>query len=228
MNKVYQMPSAGQIKQWKKEHGTIHKLTVKVPGQESAICIVRSPKVTDISHSHAMGDGDSYTMGKLQLESCWLDGDERIKTRLSFSQSAALQMGRIFGVFPWDIQSVLVTKQLLEKLKAQGVSAEVIEKVVAEGMVRKIAILNGAVPLVKEGKDTREIVEALFRCPDLEVKEKVDSVSDFLDQGSLFINECFLSGDKRLKDHSSEPIAFASYMAGNALIEKLTTEVEKL
>lgn len=228
MNTTYQMPSEGQIKQWKKDHGALHKLTVIVPGHESAICIVRAPKVSDISYSSAMGEGDEFKIGKLQLDSCWLDGDERIKTRLAFTKAAALQMGKIFEVFPWEVKSIDVTKELLEKLKTQGVSVDVIDKVATEGIVREITILEGAVPIMKEEKDIRRKVSALFRCPDLEVKEKSDTASDFLDQGSVFINECFLSGDNELKDHSSEPIAFASYMAGHALIEKLTTEVEKL
>lgn len=228
MNKAYQLPTEGQIAKWKKQHGTLHKLTVKVPGQEDAICIVRPPKVSDISMSAQLGNGDEFQIGKLQLEACWLHGDERIKNRLAFTQAAAIQMGRIFEVFPWTIETVDVTKELIEKLTTQGVDAEVISRVSDEGVVRKVVILNGTKPVLKDGEDQREKLEAIFCQPNLKIKEKADLMTEFLDQGSVYIKECFLSGDERFKNHSDEHIAFASYMAGNSLLEQLTAEVEKL
>ena len=222
------MPSEAQIAKWKKEHGVLHKLTVKVPGKEDAICIVRSPKVSDISQSATLGEGDEFKIGAIQLNNCWIDGDERIKSNLAFLQAAAVQMGRVFEVYPWNVQSEEVTNAFIEKLKTQGSDAELISKVQLEGVVRCVTITLGSKAILKDGIDTRETIKAYFKQPDLAIKEKADLVSDFLDQGSVYINECFLFGDARFTDHSDEHIAFAAYMAGHSLLEKLTAEVTKL
>lgn len=226
------MPSQAQIDKWKKQHGALHKIVVNIPGQDPAICIVRDPKVSDIQQSSSLGEGDEYKIGKIQLDNCWLAGDERIKTRLSVSQAAAKKMGAIFPVFPWKVDTIEWNSQMIpeDDLKAlnSDLSKEVVDSIIKEGAYRRITILNGAKPIMNGKVDEREEIVAYFKCPDLEVKEKADLISDFLDQGATYINECFLMGDERFKNHTSEPIAFASYMAGHSLIEKFTTEVEKL
>lgn len=232
MNKVYQMPSEAQIAKWKKEHGSLHKLTVKVPGQNDAICIVRAPKVSDLSYAASAGENDDYKTILAQLKSCWLSGDERINTKLSIQQSVVKKMGGIFPVYPRKIETIEVTPELIEKFKTQGATDELISKVQVDGTVRRIEITIGVTPVmvVKEGKeeDTREKIEAYFIEPDLKIKEVADLMSAFLDKGSVLINESFIAGDARFKDHTDEPIAFASYFLGNFLIEELTAEVEKL
>lgn len=228
MNKEYTMPTEGQIAKWKKQHGALHKLTVKVPGQTAAICIVRAPKVSDISQSSTLGESDEYKIGMIQLNNCWLHGDERIRTQLAFSQSAAKEMGRIFQVYPWDVESVTVDQDMITKLKAHGLDPLILGKINEAGILRQITISIGARPVIVDGIDTREKLSASFMMPDLEIFEKSKAVPDFLDQGTILINECFVEGDERFKDHSDEHIAFAAFMAGHSLLEKFTTEVEKL
>lgn len=223
MNTEFKMPSEGQIAKWKKEHGTLHVIRVN-----DAMCIVRSPKVTDISQSATMGEGDEVKIGLIQLKNCWLAGDNRILNKLAYQQAAAKQMGLIFEVYPFHVETAKVTKDLIAKLTAQGVKEEVIKAVEAEGTVRRVEVTLGAKPQIENGNDTRLKIEALFHEPDLKVKEKADLVADFLDQGSVYVNECFLAGDQRFTDHSDEHIAFASYMAGHQLVERFTASVEKL
>ncbi len=232
MNKVYQMPSEAEIKRWKKEYGTLHKLTVKVPGENDAICIVRAPKVSDLTYSVKKGEGDKFKIGLAQLNNCWLSGDERIRTKFAFQKAASEQMGKIFEVYPSIVETVEVTVELIEKFKSQGVTKELISTIQSDGSVRRVEITIGSKPVLElvdgEEKDTREKIEAFFRSPDLKIKEEADLMSEPLDQGLVFINQSFLAGDARFKDHSDENIAFASYMSGLSLIERFTTEVEKL
>jgi hypothetical protein len=226
--KAFEMPAQAQIDKWKKEHGALHKITVKVTGQPDAICIVRDPKVSDIQQSSALGGNDEYLIGKIQLENCWLAGDERIKTRLSVSQAAAKKMAAIFPVFPFQVDTVFLDSELTQEFTKLGVDQEKIQELVSTGLVRKVTILNGRYAIMDAGIDKREVITAYFKEPDLAVQEIVDLVSDFLDKGKLYIQECFITGDERFKSHTSEPIAFAAYLAGNALMETFTSEVEKL
>lgn len=235
MHKEYQMPTQGQIDNWKNQHGHLHKIVVKVPGESDAICIVRPPKISDITQSSNLGEGDSFKIGNIQLTNCWLHGDERIRKRFSIKKAAVDQMSMIFQVYPFTVESVKLNEEILKSLNDSGIDPAILLKVKEEGMVRKVTILNGAKAEMVEDKespsgfrDKREKIEAYFQCPDLSIIEKVNTMTDFIDQGIIYINESFLYGDKRFKDGSDEHVSFAAFRAGHSLVEHFTTEVEKL
>ena len=218
MSSTIKMPASSQIAEWKKQHGEIIKLNVG-----DTFCIVRHPNLQDIDMSATLGEGDEVKIGQIQLDNCWLYGDEKIRTNHGLLKSAAKQMGYIFPVFEYEVNDTPVTTDLLKELTAKKVDPKRIKSVEVLGYVRQITVY---VPSTNPKKPDEE-VKALFVEPDLEIEAKAATGSSFLNQGSVFLQECFLTGDDRLLN-GEDPVKFASYMAGHVLLKRYTTKVEKL
>ena len=91
-----------QIAQWKKEHGddNILKLTI-IPAQKDtklnpAVCYVRKPTLTEMIMAEQTGQNSILQEGEVLLQSCWLAGDEIIKTNPEYTIQACYKAHGLF------------------------------------------------------------------------------------------------------------------------------------
>lgn len=207
---TFTMPSPGKIKQWKSEHGEIHKITPD-PSRPDIFCIVRHPVLMDIVSSSAIGGQDSIKIGISQLNDCWLDGDGRIKSNVELLRAAARRMGTIFRCYSHEMEYLPITDDLLKEIPLDKH-----DRVKSDGEVRKL-IVN------VDGVDK----SALLAMPGMLDIEKADTASNPVDRGTIFLQECWLSGDEDLRSGTDE-IRFAAYMQALSLLRTFVAEVEKL
>lgn len=66
-----------QIAAWKKEHISVYAL--KAPDADK-ICYLRKPTRKELSYATSASSADPLNFNTSILTSCWLDGDEEIKT----------------------------------------------------------------------------------------------------------------------------------------------------
>ncbi len=233
---TYQMPTEAKIKQWKKEHGSLHKITPD-PSRPAIFCIVRHPKLNDIVSSSQVGGSDELKIGVCQLNDCWLDGDARIKTDAELQKSAALKMGTLFETYESKLEYISVTEAILK-----DVPADKLERVKADGEVRRLTVFvetfaeklarlnaienNKTDSVVSEVKDPVQLVAILMK-PNFEDLEKADTANDPIARGTIFLQECWISGDEALLKGTDE-IRFSAYLASLRLFRTFTSAVEKL
>ena len=65
-----------QIAKLKKAHGDIFKITL----ESGESCLLRKPTRKELSYASMAGQNDPIKFSELILNSCWLAGDEQIKT----------------------------------------------------------------------------------------------------------------------------------------------------
>lgn len=204
------MPSEAQIKKWKAEFGQVHQITPNTD-QPDIFCIVRHPKLEDIVMSSELGGRDKYKIGNLQLTSCWLYGDEAIKTDVELSNAAALKMGGIFKVYSSKIEYIDLTPEILQEIPKDKQ-----ERVKIQTKLRKITVeVNGVEK------------SAFFVKPSLEDIEKANLGNGVIEEGTIYLQECWLYGDEALRSGDDE-IRFAAYLQALNLIRRFTASVEKL
>lgn len=209
------MPSAAQIKSWKEQFKAIHKITPD-PTRPEIFCIVRHPKLIDIVSSSELGGGDEIKIGSLQLTDCWLLGDERIKSDIELLRAASKKMGGLFKVYKNSVEYISVTAEILK-----SIPVEQIDRVKADGEVRKLTVI---VP-DETGKPIKK--SAWLRKPDMLDVEKAETGGDPIAMGTIYLQECWLSGCKDLKEGEDE-IRFAAYLAALGIFRRFTADVEKL
>lgn len=199
--KKYELPHPARIAGMKKEHGQLHKLSVLISENETAVCILRHPRLEDISMSFAIGDDDKDAQAKIIFQNCWLEGDERI-------------------MFVKDSEYVIPDAGIFRSIAKQALYlfASLKFTVQDEGENRSISVTT------HDG----EVLKGTFKNPDLLACEKASTASDFLAKGAVFANECVIDAPAVFFDESDHEISFAVYMAGHLLLKKYTASVEKL
>lgn len=217
MSSTIQMPTQKQIDQWKKEHGSIHKLIVG-----DTFCIVRMPTLIDIDMSASLGGADPIETGRVQLENCWLYGDDRIKSNLGMLRDASKKMGTVFPVYKTEVKDVDCTEELILDLREKSVPEELIKKVQSAGYAREAIVYKPT------GNDSMNTFSALFIEPDQTIFDKAQTSGSGLAMGLVYLQECFLLGSDYVLNKEDEPVHFAFLMAGHQLLKRYTTSVEKL
>jgi hypothetical protein len=81
-----------QVKGWKKEHGDVHVIEVKVDENDTATCYIKEAdrNVTAVAMS-LYAQNKPLETGEFILNNCWLGGDDRCKTHKKISMAAAVQ-----------------------------------------------------------------------------------------------------------------------------------------
>lgn len=207
---TFKMPTEAKIQEWKKQHGELHKITPD-PKRPEIFCIVRHPKLIDIVSSSQLGGQDEVKIGELQLNDCWLDGDQRVKTDYELLSAAAKKMGGIFRVYDTKVEYLSITDELLK-----DIPADKHDRVKSDGEIRKLIVFVDGVEMA-----------ALLTKPNLLDVQKANTASNIVDEGTIYLQECWLMGHEELKSGSDE-IRFAAYLAALNLLRRFVAEVEKL
>lgn len=95
------MVSQEQIQEWKVKHGDVYKIT---SGDKE--CFLRTPKRKELSYASLAGKDDPLAFNEVILKSCWLGGDEEIKTNDAYFMGVSKVIGDI----------IQIKKSKLEKL----------------------------------------------------------------------------------------------------------------
>ena len=101
MSKPKATATPEQIEEWKKKHGSIFELTV-----EDRSCILRKPTIKELSAAAAVGAKDPFKYNRVILNSCWLAGDEEIKTNDDYFLAAGGQLLEIIEVKESEIKKL--------------------------------------------------------------------------------------------------------------------------
>jgi hypothetical protein len=85
-----------QIDTWKKEHGKVYTLSVKVTPDDIAVGYLRTPHRNHKATALSMySQNKILECGEFLRDNCWLGGDERLKTAVDIADSAAIQASGI-------------------------------------------------------------------------------------------------------------------------------------
>lgn len=87
-----------QIEEWKKEHVDVYEL--KAPKADK-ICYLRKPTRKELSYATAASTTDPLKFNDSILKSCWLYGDEEIKTNDTLFLGICPQLDKVceFEIF---------------------------------------------------------------------------------------------------------------------------------
>lgn len=219
----FKEPTASQIANWKKAHGEIRKMIIG-----DTFCIIRIPTILDLDQALATGSNDEHVLGASQLESCWLYGDPKIKEDLGMYRDASKKMGLIFPNYYREIHDVEVTPELIAELTKSSVSEEVVTKVKElKTVLRKVTVFVPTGKKLATGLDEWEQVSGLFFQPNQELLDRAGALASFVNKGTLYAQDCWISGDDRLLK-GEEPIRWSVYCAGHALLKSYEVEIVKL
>ncbi len=90
-----------QIVEWKSKYENVFKITV-----DDKIAILRSPTRTELGYASKVGAQDPMKFNEYILKSCWLGGDDEIKTKDSYFMGASSKISEI----------IVIKEAALEKL----------------------------------------------------------------------------------------------------------------
>lgn len=207
-----QMPSAAKLKAWKEEHGSIFKISLS----DGSWCIVRKPTIDDISMSATLGNDDETKMGKLQLENCWLTGDESIKTDFSKTLEAAAKMSKIFKMFP-------ASKLLVDINEVYLANAGDLKDALSAYLGKQLFLIG----VLEECEDGSVIThQAYFKAADEDIRSAAISNTDFLNQATVYAQSCFVAGADLL--NSGDEVKLAALFQCHSLFVEYESTVEKL
>lgn len=82
-----------QIEAWKKLHGKVFMIEV-----EGKKCYLKKPDRKTLSAANAVGANDPYLHNEIVLNSCWLGGDEEIKTDFDLFLAAQNELHKMINV----------------------------------------------------------------------------------------------------------------------------------
>ncbi len=210
MNHSTKMPTEAQIREWKKQFVEIHKITPD-PARPNIFCIVRHPNMGDVVSSHELFGTDPIKGGGMQLQNCWLYGDESIKHDIELNRAASNMMASLFRVYAREIEFLDLTDELLASVPESAKA-----RVKTDATLRRITV-----------KVADKSLSALLFRPTLEDVAKAELAQNVAMKGACYLQECWIIGDEELKTGSDE-IKFAAYLAALHLIRTFTAEVEKL
>jgi len=231
-------PTPEQIAKWKKEHGEIYRL---VAGGVTAY--VRKVKIVDMLHAVSIGVTD-MDLRMAQYIACWLGGDLSGKPTiglLSANQhehpfkgngeavkSLAEQTALSFKLLERSVEDVELTAEMVSVVEASGLSKERMAQIKSDGKLRKVIVHFGARP--SEGEpDKREVVTALVSVPGLtEYANAQISSNNHYGRGISLINQCWITGDDRIRINTEEEIHWAAGLVGQSLFREYAVEVTKL
>jgi hypothetical protein len=224
---TFQLPNATKIAALKKEYGEIRLIQLPTP-HGLLQCIVRYPKLEDVSMAAFMCNGNSDKAGTIQLDACWIDGDKLLKHRAEYYVAAGKEMGLIFKTYERRIEDVKITPSIKAKLLDQpSISADQLKEIEAEGVVRQIEVLVGDRPKQDE-KDTRISYKGLLRLPSMENLDAAESIGlTLIEKGQSFLNDCWLCGDEQLRSGDDET-RYGACLAASQLFREFKAEVVKL
>lgn len=93
--KAGNVPKA-QLQEWKRKHGKVHKITVEVTDEDTAIGYLRSPNRDHKAIALSLFNQNKILeTGEFLIQNCWLGGDERLKTAENIAESGAIQANSI-------------------------------------------------------------------------------------------------------------------------------------
>lgn len=85
-----------QIAKWKKDHGKVYKITVKVDENDQAVGYLKKPNRNHKATALSMYNQNKILeCGEFLRDNCWLGGDERLKIKDEIADSAAVQASGI-------------------------------------------------------------------------------------------------------------------------------------
>lgn len=88
-----------QIKQWKAEHGEVHQVEIPLDDEgNTAVAYFKKPTLDILSASAKYAETDPIKSGNIMFESCWLGGDERIKSSDEAKLGAIQVVAKLFKV----------------------------------------------------------------------------------------------------------------------------------
>jgi len=82
-----------QVEAWKAKHGNVYKIEV-----EGRTAFVKEPDRKALSYAGSVGSKDPIKFNEIILNSCWLGGDEEIKTNDSLFLGVGAVLGEIIKV----------------------------------------------------------------------------------------------------------------------------------
>jgi hypothetical protein len=92
-----------QINAWKAEHVNVYAL--KAPASDK-ICYLRKPTRQELSFATTAGQQDPLSFNSSILKSCWLDGDEEIKTNDSLFLGICPQLDEICAFEKFELEKL--------------------------------------------------------------------------------------------------------------------------
>lgn len=87
------MVSQEQIQEWKNTHGDVFKVT-----SGDKVCYLRSPKRKELAFASMASKDNPLAFNEMILKSCWLDGDEDIRTNDAYFMGASQVIGEIIQI----------------------------------------------------------------------------------------------------------------------------------
>lgn len=90
-----------QISALKQKHGEIFK--IKVDGK---CCLLRKPNRKELGYASVAGKENPLKFNEVILNSCWLDGDEEIKTNDTLFLSASAKIADIIEVKEAELEKL--------------------------------------------------------------------------------------------------------------------------
>lgn len=95
------MVSQEQIQEWKAKYGDVFKIT-----SGDKVCFLRAPKRKELSYASLAGKDDPLAFNEVILKSCWLGGDEEIKTNDAYFMGASAVLGDIIQVKTAELEKL--------------------------------------------------------------------------------------------------------------------------
>lgn len=204
------MPAAGKLQAWKKDYPDgIHKIEVG-----DSFCIIRHPSMMHVSMASSLstdkttGKVDDVESARVYLENCWLYGDESIKTDISKLKAVAKTVNSLFKVLPTAVTEFTSSE-------FGSLPIEIREKLVGHEVVKEITIVDG-----------ENVLKSYFKIPDMEIRGMATLNGDFLTQGQVYAEKCFICGDEVLT--ARDEIKCALYIATHRLYRTFDVKLVKL
>lgn len=92
-----------QIAEWKKEHIYVYGLKSKAADK---ICYLRKPTRQELSYASTVGTTDPLKFNEHILQSCWLFGDEEIKTNDTLFLGICPQLDTICSFEEFELEKL--------------------------------------------------------------------------------------------------------------------------
>jgi len=91
--------TAAQIKEWKKRHGDVFQIDVTLDDEgNQASAFFKKPDLKIVGLAAKFAEVDPVKSGNIMFESCWLGGNEIVKTNDEAKLSAIKELGTLFKV----------------------------------------------------------------------------------------------------------------------------------
>lgn len=106
--KVVSKEIADKIEGWKKEYGTVHRLKVTDPSDESKVyeCYVRKPSKDHLAVVVPYIQSDPVKAGDILRANCYLEGDPEILAKDECLLAVNLQMFELFKIAKVEVEKL--------------------------------------------------------------------------------------------------------------------------